>query len=365
MKRATSLARRPAREPPLSAELLRTTLREAAEHRVARRYEQATALYAAVEARNPEAVDAPYFLALLDLAQNRPALALPRLEALARRLPNEAGVWNALSYARRELGQWRAALAAIDEVARLKPDAQNFDRPIVLRILGRLDEAVADLRAIADAPGDRLSALAALAQIRPSEIAADERSAVQTAADDPETDAELRISLYFALGEALERAGDIDAAFAAFAAGNALKRKMLTGEIERPEDPPIGPPVRALHPDVEAENHRAAVAFRKAVFNSDFMQANAGRGHHIAAPIFVAGMPRSGSTLIEQILSSHRRVQGAGRDRRCWDRRSRAAIPSTCSGPIRPTTSGSLPRPTSRACTTAAGPTRRASSTRC
>ncbi len=42
------------------------------------------------------------------------------------------------------------------------------------------------------------------------------------------------------------------------------------------------------------------------------MAANGGRGHHIEAPIFVVGMPRSGSTLIEQILSSHRRVQGLG-----------------------------------------------------
>ena len=87
---------------------------------------------------------------------------------------------------------------------------------------------------------------------------------------------------------------------------------MLTGELERPEDPPIGPPIRALDPAVAAENHRAAVAFQKAVFTPDFIAANAGRGHHIAAPIFVVGMPRSGSTLIEQILSSHRRVQGLG-----------------------------------------------------
>jgi hypothetical protein len=116
----------------------------------------------------------------------------------------------------------------------------------------------------------------------------------------------------FALGEIEEQLGDTDAAFAAFAAANQLKRQTLTGELPAPVQPPIGPPIRAIHPDRAAEEHRAGIVFRKAVITPEFIAAHEGRGHHIAAPIFVLGMPRSGSTLLEQILSSHRRVQGLG-----------------------------------------------------
>jgi hypothetical protein len=123
---------------------------------------------------------------------------------------------------------------------------------------------------------------------------------------------ETKTMLHYALGELEELNGDIDAAFAAFAAGNRLKRQTLTGEVPTPPDPDIGPHPRALDPAQAAEEHRVAVAFRKAVFTPDFFAEYEGRGHHIAAPIFVLGMPRSGSTLIEQILSSHRRVQGMG-----------------------------------------------------
>jgi hypothetical protein len=50
----------------------------------------------------------------------------------------------------------------------------------------------------------------------------------------------------------------------------------------------------------------------QAVFTAEFMQSKRGLGNRSAEPIFIVGMPRSGSTLIEQILASHPRVFGAG-----------------------------------------------------
>ena len=82
MKRSTPPAPNRAKgRAPLPPTQLALVLREAAEHRLARRDDQAIALYAHVERHNPEALDAPYFLALIDLARVRPADALPRLEA--------------------------------------------------------------------------------------------------------------------------------------------------------------------------------------------------------------------------------------------------------------------------------------------
>jgi tetratricopeptide (TPR) repeat protein len=307
-----SAANRGQKRTPLPPDQLPLVLREAAEHRVARRDDQAIALYAHVERHNPEALDAPYFLALIDLARDRPADALRRLETLVRRLPAEPKLWNALAYARGELGLWDGALSALDPVRRLTSDAPQSDRAPVLEVLGRVDEAVELYRQLAADPAQRVLALASLAMLKPSEITADDKAAMARAAEAGDTDVDAKIALLFALGELEEHQSDIDAAFAAFAAGNRLKRQTLTGEALKPPEPPIGPRTRANHPDKVAADHRAAIAFRKAVFNADFISEHQGRGHHIAAPIFIVGMPRSGSTLLEQILSSHRRVQGLG-----------------------------------------------------
>jgi tetratricopeptide (TPR) repeat protein len=313
MKRSTpSASNRGLKRTPLSPTQLGLVLREAAEHRVARRDDQAIALYAHVERHNPEALDAPYFLALIDLARDRPADALPRLEALSRRLASEARIWSVLAYAYSELGRWNEALAALDQAHRLAPTAPQPERPTILEVLGRVDEAVGLYRQLAADPAQRLWALISLAKLRPTEITADDKAAMVRATQAVDTETETKFALHFALGELEEQSGDIDAAFAAFAAGNRLKRQTLTGETPRPPEPQIGLHARALDPNRAAEDHRVAIAFRKAVFTPDFIAEYEGRGHHIAAPIFVLGMPRSGSTLVEQILSSHRRVQGMG-----------------------------------------------------
>ena len=313
MNRSTAAAKNRAKgQAPLEPARLEAFLREAAEHRVARRYDQAIALYAHVEQHNPEALDAPYFLGMIDLARNRPADALPRLEALSRRQPDHVRIWTALTYARIELGQWTAALEALDQIQRLSPGAPQPDRPAVLEVLGRIDEAVAYYRRLTAMPAERLAALCGLANLRPGEVTPDEQADMAEATQSSDIDVETRIRLHFALGEVGERLGDIDAAFAAFTAGAQLKRQTLTGEIPAPAPRAIDLPTHSMSPERAAESQRVAIAFRKAVFTADFMAEYAGRGHHMATPIFIVGMPRSGSTLLEQVLSSHRKVQGLG-----------------------------------------------------
>src|ERR1700677_4506683 len=135
MKRSTSApASRAKAGPPLTPQQLEAAMREAAEHRVARRDEEAISFYSQIEARSPEAVDAAYYLALIDLARYRPADALPRLESLTRRRPRDGGFWTAVFYTRRELGQWSEALEALAQVKRLRPAAPQPDRPAVLEV---------------------------------------------------------------------------------------------------------------------------------------------------------------------------------------------------------------------------------------
>jgi hypothetical protein len=135
----------------------------------------------------------------------------------------------------------------------------------------------------------------------PAVIGEQDLAALQRAADDPVTVPAARIEAYFALGAGLEQRSADQAAFGAFRAGNRLKHEAL-----------MAAPDLAARPDAVERAHDLAARFVAARFDEAFLQRQSHRDSSSAAPIFVIGMPRSGSSLIEQILSSHRDVQGMG-----------------------------------------------------
>lgn len=314
MTRTGDNNRRLAARGKLAPDALQAALHAAAVHRVEGRHDEAAALYAGIERSNPEAVDAPYFLALIDLVRGRPAPALARLRKLARRMPQSFEAWQAVSHAHRALGQWREAVEASRRALRLQPGHLHEQLQLVeaLEVLGSMGEAAAMLHNLADQPETRLAALNRLARLDPASIGAAELAELEAAAGSDQTELTMRIALNFTLGEALERRGRHDQAFAAFAAGARLKRQTLAGELPSPEPPLFAPRGRALTPQQAEREHAEQVGFMKAVFTPELIAKHAGGGHHLATPIFIVGMPRSGSTLLEQILSSHPKVQGLG-----------------------------------------------------
>jgi hypothetical protein len=98
-----------------------------------------------------------------------------------------------------------------------------------------------------------------------------------------------RFHLEFALGKAREDAGAFEASFGSYARGNALRRRSLVYEADETTD-----------------QVRRAVA----LFTPQFFAERAGLGCPAPDPIFVVGLPRAGSTLVEQILASHSQVEG-------------------------------------------------------
>lgn len=139
-----------------------------------------------------------------------------------------------------------------------------------------------------------------MAIVDPSSISNGEADEMAAAAQNEGTAPDMRIALWFALGGVREARGQDDAAFDAFAAGNDLKRETLARAPpgERPQD--------LLRAHAEAAAHVAKVMTAEAI------QAAADPSAPDIAPIFIVGMPRSGSSLIEQILASHRGVVGLG-----------------------------------------------------
>ena len=99
-----------------------------------------------------------------------------------------------------------------------------------------------------------------------------------------------RITLNFGLGKAFLDTGDLEAAFRHYDEGNRLKRSTY-------ED------------DLAEEAWMASIA---EVFSRSLLEAKAGAGARSELPVFVVGMPRSGTTLTEQIVASHPMAHGAG-----------------------------------------------------
>jgi Flp pilus assembly protein TadD len=299
---------------PLTADAVGDRLRQAAQLRVADRLDETAALYEEVERRNRAEPDPPYFLALIALRRDRPAEALPRLKALSRRRPDLLDVWEALAFTHERLGQWREARAALERALELAPAnaEMRFRLAGALAVLGHMDEAAALYRGLAAEPGDPSRSLIALVSLDPGLVnAADEVSMAARAADET-APALQRAELLNALGLLAESRADFNGAFGAFAAAAGLKHAVLTGALEAPPPPLIGHPARALHPEVAARQLTEAAQTAKTTFTAEFLAWQGGQGHPSAAPIFIVGMPRSGSTLIEQILSSHPKVHGLG-----------------------------------------------------
>jgi len=101
----------------------------------------------------------------------------------------------------------------------------------------------------------------------------------------------LRAPLAFALGKAYEDIGEDDKAFAAYKEGNDIRRRLLV---------------------FNTQGARENVAMTKSLYTRELIEQLAGVGDPSEVPVFIVGMPRSGTTLTEQIIASHPDVHGAG-----------------------------------------------------
>lgn len=160
-----------------------------------------------------------------------------------------------------------------------------------LATLGRGGDAIAAYRrALALEPGNGFAwwALANLRTVRlgPVDIAVMERAIRMTGGG-----ALNRVQLHFALGKALGDERQFERSFAHYAAANALRGKLAP---------------------YDAAAMRAFVTRAAAIFTPDRLAVHRGGGCEARDAIFIVGMPRSGSTLIEQILASHPQIEGLG-----------------------------------------------------
>ncbi len=287
--------------------------------------EGALALYRAILSREPDSVDALrlYALALaqtghLDEAETQ----LRRCLALA---PDFIFAWNNLGSVLYERDRLDEAIDAFQRATALDPrDAQShfnlgnalaaagaheraeqsYDTALerqpahpgaligkghVLKTIGRQREAIEAYRMCLDARPDYGQVWWSLANLKTYRFAADEIMRMERLLEQAALSPDNRIAILFALGKAHEDEGDFARAFAFYCDGNREQR------------------TRVSYDPVQTETLNDHII---GLFDEKFLAERAGFGHDDSAPIFIVGLPRSGSTLIEQILASHSQVDG-------------------------------------------------------
>jgi tetratricopeptide (TPR) repeat protein len=196
------------------------------------------------------------------------------------------GLANAMARAHRT----EEAVGAYEEAIECRPEAAAGYLGLgnVLRTLGEHERSVAAYRdGIAKRP-DAAEIYWSLSNLKTFQFSDDEVAAMQDLIVKEDLDQTDEVHLAFALGKAFEDAGDYEAAFAHYDHGNQLRR------TQEHYDP--------VH--TEDINRRI-----REVFTPEFVARRQRAGYDGVRPIFIVGLPRSGSTLLEQILSSHRLVE--------------------------------------------------------
>ena len=208
--------------------------------------------------------------------------------------PKHQLAWKVLGAVLEATGRKSEAVDANQKAVALSPqDAEaHSNLGITLKALGRLDEAEASYnQAIALKP-DLADAHRNLTLIKKFDAQDEQYSKMQELYLDKNISEEQRCHINFGLAKACEDLGDFEQAFAHYSEGNMQRKKLLNYDINK--DVERFRKIKSNYPQI------AYNSLEPEKFSKDLM------------PIFIVGMPRSGTTLVEQIISSHSKVTGAG-----------------------------------------------------
>jgi tetratricopeptide (TPR) repeat protein len=217
--------------------------------------------------------------------------AIVQCDILLKEDPHNPGYRALKAAALVRIGEYEQAIAGYETLLKEHPHQPKawMSYGHALKTVGRQDESIRVYRqsiALLPSLGEAYWSMANLKTVR---FGDDDVAAMQAQLARADIDDEDRYHLHFALGKALEDAGAYEESFGHYDAGNRLRRASAK---------------------YDADLMHEQVARTKALYTPEFFRARAGSGSKARDPIFVIGLPRAGSTLIEQILSSHSRIEG-------------------------------------------------------
>ena len=239
----------------------------------------------------PTFAPARFAYALLLHRQNEPSRALAEIERVLAVDPRNPGYRNLYAVILSRVGEYgRSSQTYAELLAKYPANARAWlSYGHVLKTEGRQDACIAAYRESINRDASLGEAYWSLANLKTFRFAADDLAAMHAGLAHPALGDADRVHLLFALGKAYEDLGNYAQSFDHYAKGNALHR---AGDR------------------YDADPNTARARRLKAVFTREFFAVRAGSGCADASPIFIVGMPRSGSTLLEQILSCHSAVEG-------------------------------------------------------
>jgi len=254
-------------------------------------YDDAELLLEAVLERAPgyQAARVDYARALLE--RHKHLRAREELDKLLALEPDNRQYLTLYASAVVGLGEHEKAVELYRDLLVAAPQAADVNLSLghSYKTLGHQEEAIHAYRQAAAARPDFGDAYWSLANLKTYRFTDAELQAMRAIEAAPTTALVDRYHLCFALGKALEDRGEYRDSWEYYERGNALKRSESR-----------------YRPEILETNTRRQIA----VMTREFLEARRGQGAPDPDPIFIVGLPRSGSTLIEQILASHSRVEG-------------------------------------------------------
>ena len=223
--------------------------------------------------------------------QGRPAVALAQVEHLLAREPRNPGYRNLKAAVLANLGEYAESARIYQQVLAEFPHQPKvwMSYGHSLKTTGRTADAIAAYRGAIGRDATLGEAWWSLANLKTFTFSADDVAALRAALERTDLTDDDRLHFEFSLGKALEDASAWEESFRHYASGNALRRKSLPYSAAESSD----------------FVHRS-----RELFTREFFAQRAGSGHAARDPIFILGLPRAGSTLLEQILASHSQVEG-------------------------------------------------------
>lgn len=219
------------------------------------------------------------------------AEALQQAELLYRRDPANPLFQSRLAIECIQMGDYTRGLDLFEKVLEKLPNdpASLTSRGHALKTRGHRAEARSSYRAAIAAKPDHGDAYYALANLKTYRFGKNENDAMRDQLARGDLAFMDRVHLNFALAKAMEDEGDYEASFRHYDEGNALKRAQTR---------------------YSADAMTRELALQKEFCTADLFEKHKGVGHPAPDPIFILGLPRAGSTLLEQILASHSQIDG-------------------------------------------------------
>ena len=224
----------------------------------------------------------------------RCAEALQAYDMAIRITSDSAGFYNNRGLVLSDFGQFDKASEDYERAIQLKPDFAEayLNRGTLMNNLGQFDQAITDYEKAIQLKPDFAEAFYNLSLIKRYTVSDPEIESLKQLLANGQLTPTNRVHVCFALARAMENLEEYDRSFDYLTKGNDLRKKELKYQID---------------------SHRQLALTAKVLFPVNAETATvASMSEDSSQPLFIVGMPRSGTTLAEQILASHSRVHGAG-----------------------------------------------------